>query len=206
MRADLTSTVYRLYDSWCQPVYFGSSGNVFHRLAAHARADWYSDVGMVLLDWYPNIEIARAVESGLIARDQPSRNVDSRVDGTAPPMGMPPLPARPLRVEWEQAPTALPPAVEIDLSALLADIRDAFGSAPKRSTVDILEWLTATEPWADLLARTSTPARTLAAWLDPLDINAKPMSIPGHPATVRGYLRWQFEPHWLALDTTPPPV
>lgn len=206
MRAALPCAVYRLYDEWCTALYYGSSGNVFHRLGSHAAGqDWYPDVGMVLLDWYPTIEIARAVERGLILRDLPRHNVQA-ADSVFPPTGMPALPQCPTRVIW--APSPLPrlvaprlqvtPPPMVDMVALLRDIQTAFGDAARISTFDLLASL-ASMGWQELANGTNSQARVFANWLLPLGIRAKTMRIPGTDSIVRGYARYQFGQHWSNL-------
>lgn len=95
--------VYRLYDAWANPLYYGSSREVFGRLHTHASSrEWYPEVSMILVDWYPSRLIALAVERELIFRDAPWYNHDGIThpwQGSAVmPDEMPPLPEAPDRV------------------------------------------------------------------------------------------------------------
>lgn len=69
------TALYRLYDTKSRLLYVGISNNPRARWASHAAdKDWWSDVAVREVEWFPSRGIAETEEARLIAALEPPKN------------------------------------------------------------------------------------------------------------------------------------
>ena len=73
MTGDSTA-LYRLFDAEERLLYVGISLGPATRFRAHASRDWWLDVAKSTLEWWPDLETAKAAEKLAIETERPIHN------------------------------------------------------------------------------------------------------------------------------------
>lgn len=78
--ADLSPTVYRIFDDRDQLLYVGCTANLVARLSTHtSQSDWWPLAATVTFEHHPDINVALAAESAAILAERPLFNRDLTV-------------------------------------------------------------------------------------------------------------------------------
>lgn len=74
--------VYRMYSGDGVLLYVGCTSDLDRRLTQHIlRRDWIQEVARIQLEWHPNRDTARQVESAAIRTEDPWYNVRGKFPG-----------------------------------------------------------------------------------------------------------------------------
>ena len=113
--------LYRIYDGFDRPLYFGETNDLSRRLKEHQEKAWFRRTEITIkLTMFPNRAEALAAESRAIATEKPWHNKA----GLKPPKR--PVPV--ITPAPERAPEARPAAKQVKPRDLLSDLDQVLGN------------------------------------------------------------------------------
>lgn len=114
--------MYRIYDAFDRPLYFGETDNLPRRLAQHMEKAWFRRPDITIkVTWFPNRAEAYAAQNRAIATEKPWYNKAGLESPKKVPEQAPPVAIRPQSTAPPKPKAAKPRDLLADLDRLLGD-------------------------------------------------------------------------------------